>query len=272
MTFAYYPGCTLSTTAKKLDNYARLSANVLGFTLQEIENWQCCGAVFPLGTDEIAPKLAVVRALHQAKEKGLALVTLCSACFHVFKQVNHQAKNDKDFCTTIKKYDNDLDYNGEATVLHYMEVLKRYIGFDAIKEKVTTPLKGRKIGAYYGCMLLRPSEVLDFDDPENPAMFEDLLRSLGAEPVRYPYRNECCGGYCTLKDKEKTAEMSCKIVKSAMAKGAGELITACPLCQYNVTALSDEKLPIRYFTEILAEALGLTVGDGVLDVPTNSNH
>jgi len=256
-TFAYYPGCTLSTTASKLDRYARLAAAALGFALEEIENWQCCGAVFPLATDEIAPKLPAIRALNHAKEKNLPLVTLCSACHHVFKQVNHQAKNDKDFCAAIKKYDNDLDYAGEVEVLHYMEVLQQYIGFDKIKEKVTNPLKGRKIGAYYGCMLLRPSEVLQFDDPENPAIFEDFLRAIGAEPIRHPYRNECCGGYRTLKDKKKTEAMTEKVINSAAAKGANELITACPLCQYNVAALPGGALPIYYFTELLAEALGL---------------
>jgi len=256
MVFAYYPGCTLSTTAQKLDNYARLSANVLGFTLEEIENWQCCGAVFPLGTDEIAPKLPAMRALKQARDKGLPLVTLCSACFHVFKQVNHQARNDKDFCAIVQKYDNDLDYTGEVEVLHYIQVLKQYIGFDAIKQKVTAPITGRKIGAYYGCMLLRPAEVLGFDDPENPNIFEELIAALGAEPIRYPYRNECCGGYRALKDKPKTQTMCEKIVTSATRKGATELITACPLCQYNI-AQNCGNLPILYFTEILAQALGV---------------
>ena len=258
MVFSYYPGCTLSTTAKKLDSYARLTANVLGFQLQEIEDWQCCGAVFPLGTDEIAPKLAVIRALKAAQDKGHPLVTLCAACFHVFKQVNYQARHDKDFCATIKNYDSNLTYGGEVEVLHYMDVLKQYIGFDTIKEKVTNPLTGRKIGAYYGCMLLRPSHILEFDDPENPQIFEDFLKALGATPVPYPCRNECCGGYHSLQDKTKTAEMSGKVVYSATAKGATALITACPLCQYNI-AQSQQETPIYYFTEILAEALGITM-------------
>ena len=249
MVFLYYPGCTLSTTAKKLDHYARACANTLGFTLEEIENWQCCGAVFPLGTDEVAPKLAVVRALIQAQEKGLPLVTLCAACYHVFKQVNHQAQTDKDFCQTLQQYDSNLNYDGSVEVLHYMEVLQRHIGFDALKQKVTAPLTGRKIGAYYGCMLLRPSHILQFDDPENPTIFEDFIAALGATPVRYPYRNECCGGYRALNDKEKVTAMCEKIVNSATAKGAEELITACPLCQYNLGN------PALYFTEILAQAL-----------------
>ena len=106
------------------------------------------------------------------------------------------------------------------------------------------PLTGRKIGAYYGCLLLRPSSVLAFDDPENPTIIEDFIRAIGAEPVIYGYRNECCGGYISLKEKEMM--------------GAEELITACPLCLYNLnTSTSANKLPVHYFTELLAEALGL---------------
>jgi len=258
MVFSYYPGCTLSTTAERLDRYARASAQVLGFSLVELDEWQCCGAVFPLGTDEIAPKLAAVRALNQAKQKGRALVTLCSACHHVLKRVNHQARNDKDLQRILKNYDEELDYAGETEVLHYMEVLKQYIGFDVLKEKVVEPLKGRKIGAYYGCMLLRPREVMEFDDPESPVIFEDLIRALGAEAVSYPCKNECCGGYRALQDKGKVRELTGKVTSSASARGAEMLITACPLCQYN---MKDEDLPVYYFTELLAEALGVKGGE-----------
>ena len=86
------------------------------------------------------------------------------------------------------------------------------MGFDELKKKVVNPLKGRKIGAYYGCLLLRPSTVLAFDDPENPQIIEDFIRAIGAEPVVYPYRNECCGGYISLKEKEMSGRMSCNIV------------------------------------------------------------
>ena len=252
MKFLYYPGCTLSTTAKQLDHYARQSAQALGFHLEDITDWQCCGAVFPLGTDEVAPKLAVIRALLQAQEKNLPLVTLCAACFHVFKQVNHQVKTDPAFMATVTAYDPDLQYQGDVQVLHYMEVLRDHIGFATIKEKITAPLTGRHIGAYYGCMMLRPSQVMAFDDPENPSIFEDFLSALGATPVVTPYRNECCGGYRQLKDK--ATYMQEKIRQSAQAKGAEALITACPLCQFS---LHGDDMPVLYFTELLAQALNI---------------
>ncbi len=259
MRYSYYPGCTLKSKAKELDSYARISAKALGFELEEIENWQCCGGVYPLGTDEIASKLSSVRVLNDAKEKEQELVTLCSACHHVMKRVNDDMKNVEDIRTRANNYmELDEAYQGETQVLHFLEVLRDRIGFDELKKKVVNPLKGRKIGAYYGCLLLRPSEILQFDDAENPTIMEEFIRAIGATPVVYPYRNECCGGYISLKEQGLAEDMCDKIVESATGFGAETLITACPLCLYNLNKSKGEKcLSVSYITELLAEALGV---------------
>ena len=258
MKYSYYPGCTLKNKAQALDAYARASAKALGFELEEVEEWQCCGGVYPLGTDEIASKLSSVRTLNAAKEKGQDLVTLCSACHHVVKRVNDDMKNVEDIRTRANNYMQlEEPYAGETEVLHFLEVLRDRVGFDKLKEKVVNPLKGKKIGAYYGCLLLRPGKVLGFDNPENPTIIEDFIRAIGATPVVYPYRNECCGGYISLKEKEMAKSMCDKIVDSASGFGAEMLITACPLCMYNLNKSAEEKLPVVYFTELLAEALGV---------------
>ena len=258
MKYSYYPGCTLKTKAKDLDEYARKSAKVLGFDLEEVENWQCCGGVYPLGTDEIATKLSSVRTLNAAKEKGQELVTICSACHHVIKRVNDDMKNVEDIQIKANNYMKlEEPYKGETTVLHYLEVLRDRIGFDKSKEKVVCPFEGKKIGAYYGCLLLRPGKVMAFDNPENPTIMEDFIRAIGAEPVIYPYRNECCGGYISLKEPDMAKNMCNKIMESSAGFGADMLITACPLCKYNLTKNGNESLPVYYFTELLAEALGV---------------
>ena len=259
MIFSYYPGCTLKTKAKDLDIYARKSAKALGITLEELPEWQCCGAVYPMAKDEIATKLSSVRALASSKALGNDLVTMCSACHHVIKRVNEDMKNDENIRTKANNYLKlDEEYAGETNVLHYLEVLRDKVGFDELKKKVVNPLKGRKIAAYYGCLLLRPSKSMQFDNPENPSIMEDFIRALGAEPVIYPFRNECCGGYVTL-EKKSLAEKRCNmIVESAAAKEADSIITACPLCMYNLDANSTSAhLPVYYFTELLAEALGV---------------
>ncbi len=259
MIFSYYPGCTLKTKAKELDEYARKSAKVLGITLEELPDWQCCGAVYPLAQDEIATRLSSVRALVSAKDVDRDLVTLCSACHHVIKRVNHDMETNEDIRTKVNNYlELDEDYRGETNVVHYLELLRDVIGFDELRKKVINPLKGKKIGAYYGCLLLRPSKTMEFDNPENPTIMEDFIRAIGGDPVIYPYRNECCGGYIALNKKELTQERCNSIVASAIEKDADMLITACPLCMYNLDINSTEqKLPVYYFTELLAEALGV---------------
>ena len=254
MTYSYFPGCTLRNKAKDLDTYARLSAEKLGFTLEELDSWQCCGGVYPLGADEIASKLPSVRALDAAKQKGQDLVAVCSACYHVLKRVNDDMANVADIRTRANNY-MENDYAGETKVLHFLEVLRDEIGWENVKKAVVNPLTGRKIGAYYGCLLLRPGKVMAFDDPENPTILEDFIKALGAEPVIYPYRNECCGGYISLQEKEMSQKMCQKITDSAESFAADCLVTACPLCKYNLDKA--EKLPIVYFTELLAEALGV---------------
>lgn len=271
MVYSYYPGCTLKTKAKALDAYARASAKALGFGLEEIDNWQCCGGVYPLGSDEIATKLSSVRTLQAAAAKNQELVTVCSACHHVLKRVNDDMKNVPEISRKANNYQGpEYEYHGETNVIHFLELLRDRIGFDKLKEKVVNPLKGRKIGAYYGCLLLRPAGILAFDDPENPSIMEDFIRAIGAEAVVYPYRNECCGGYISLKEKELSGTMVDRIMESASYKGAQELTTACPLCRYNLTNAGSAhncaaiygtngsgKLPVTYFTELLAEALGV---------------
>ena len=258
MKYSYYPGCTLRTKAKDLDAYARASASALGFELEEVEQWQCCGGVYPLGSDEIASKLSSVRTLNAAKEKGQDLVTLCSACHHVIKRVNDDMKNVEDIRTRANNYMQlEEPYAGETEVLHFLEVLRDKVGFDKLREKVVNPLTGKKIGAYYGCLLLRPGKLLGFDNPENPTIIEDFIRAIGAEPVVYPYRNECCGGYISLKDNDLSKKMCNTVMDSAKGFEAEMLVTACPLCQYNLTKNTAGGVPVIYFTEILAEALGV---------------
>ena len=255
MKICYYPGCTLKTKAKELDAYARKSALALGVEMEEIENWQCCGAVYPLAKDEIATKLSAVRALDYAKNNGGKLLTLCSACHNVIKRVNDDMKNDQNVNFKANNYLKlNENYNGETQVIHYLEMLKNIVGFENIKKKVVNPLN-RKIGAYYGCLLLRPSGVLAFDNPENPTIIEDFITAIGGTPVKYAMRNECCGAYVSLKNPSLSKKRSEMILLSAKDKGAEEVITACPL--YNLKENGNGILPVKYFTELLAEALGV---------------
>ncbi|MGN0591925.1 MAG: CoB--CoM heterodisulfide reductase iron-sulfur subunit B family protein [Ruminococcus sp.] len=258
MTFSYFPGCTLRTKAKELDRYARISAEALGFTLEEIPDWQCCGGVYPMAKNEVATKLSSIRALASARDKGQPLVTLCSACHNVIKQVNHDMQTDSNIVMKANNYLKlEEAYQGETEVLHYLEVLRDKIGFDKLAAAVKQPLNGKKVAAYYGCLLLRPGNVMQMDNPENPKILEDFIKAIGGTPVLYPQRNECCGGYMTMEDKSVAENRSSKVMSSAEENGAEMVITACPLCLYNLKKNSGSALPVVYFTELLAQALGL---------------
>lgn len=257
MKISYYPGCTLKNKARDLDRYARESAAVLGYEFEEIENWQCCGGVYTTARDEVATKLSSVRALKYANDRNQPLITVCSACHNVIKQTNYAIQTDSAFADKVNRYmAPEAPYGGEARVYHYLEMLRDTVGFDAVKEKVVNPLKGKRIAAYYGCLLLRPNAVMKMDDPENPHIMEDLIRALGAEPVIYAMRNECCGGYVVMENPELAKRNSKAVAENAKDKGADMIITACPLCRYNLVKNGSD-IPVVYFTELLAEALGV---------------
>ena len=257
MKVSYFPGCTLKNKAKDLDAYAYRSAEALGVILEEIEDWQCCGGVFTTAQNEAATKLSSVRALKYASDRNQPLITVCSACHNVIKQTNNAVQTNKAFSDKVNRYmAEETEYRGEAEVYHYLEMLRDIIGFDKVKEKVVNSLKGKKIAAYYGCLLLRPNKVMRMDDPENPTIMEDFIRALGADAVVYARRNECCGGYISVESPESAKKNSNAIIENAKSAGAEMIITACPLCKYNLVK-SGADIPVVYFTELLAEALGV---------------
>lgn len=257
MKVSYFPGCTLKNKAKELDLYSYRAAEALGVTLEEIENWQCCGGVFTTAKNEVATKLSSVRALKAANDKDQPLITVCSACHNVIKQTNNAMQTDPEFAAKVNRYmADDNDYNGETEVYHYLEMLRDIVGFDKVKEKVVNSLNGKKIAAYYGCLLLRPNKVMRMDDPENPTIMEDLIRALGAEAVVYARRNECCGGYISVESPDAAKKNASAVIENAKAAGAEMIITACPLCKFNLEKCGTD-MPIVYFTELLAEALGV---------------
>lgn len=258
--YSYFPGCTLKNKAIELDAYARFSAEALGFELKEIEEWQCCGGVYPMSQKEVAPKLPSVRALADARDNNQDLVTLCAACYNVLKQTNDAILNDGFTAFKANTYlkEDGIEYNGETKVLHFLEILRDVIGWDNVKAAVKNPLKGKKIGAYYGCLLLRPANVMKFDDPENPQIIEDFIKAIGATPVIFAQRNECCGAYTMFEDNSIPEKRANAIISNAEDFGAEMLVTSCPLCRYNlIKNKKDSNLDVIYFTELLAEALGV---------------
>jgi len=265
MDYLYFPGCTLYTKAKNLDQTARDCSQLLGFELKELPNWTCCGATFPLSTDNIMALLPPSRILARAREQGTTLTTLCAICFNVIKRTNRLIQNDSEKREKINNFI-EMNYQGDLKVLHYLEILKQEIGFAQIKEKVKKPLAGLKAAAYYGCMLLRPFDEMEFDDKEKPTLFEEFLEAMGAEPIDFPYKIECCGSFQSVGSPEVATECGYKILGSATKNGAEVVVSTCPMCTFNIDHkqsdikqkyLDFKPIPVLYFTQLLGMAMGL---------------
>ncbi len=233
----------------------------LGVELCEIKNWQCCGGVYVTAGDEIATKLSSVRALAAARAEGMPLVTVCSACHNVIKQTNNAMRGDADFAERVNRYmaqdKNALPpYHGETEVMHYLELLRDFIGFDKRRTGGQQTACGQK-----GCRLLRlPAAAprqghADGRSRKSPHTGESYPR-VGREPVVYP---ACATNAAAVISRLRTRAEAKKAHarKSAAAHGADVIVTACPLCRYNLVR-NESAVPVVYFTEMLAEALGIT--------------
>ncbi|MBN2017965.1 MAG: CoB--CoM heterodisulfide reductase iron-sulfur subunit B family protein [Candidatus Cloacimonetes bacterium] len=268
MKLGYFPGCTLKTNAKHFEDSAMEVMKVLGHPLEEMANWICCGTVFSMTTDDLMLQLASIRNLLRAENQGYdELVALCSMCYNTLKRAKEFILNDEENLRKVNDfmYREDSAFKGTTDVVHLLSILKDRITFDAIQKKVTKPLKDLKIGAYYGCLLVRPKE-LAIDDYEDPIIMEELVDKLGGEGVVFPYRLECCGAYQTITEKDVTIKRTYEIINSAREAGCEALITSCPLCAFNLDQRQKETseeflefstMPVFYFTELMAIALGV---------------
>ncbi len=271
MGIPYYPGCTLSTKAQNYDRSGRAVAAALGIELEELAEWQCCGATFPLMVDDSMALIAPTRVLYQAQQAGERVVTLCAICFHVLRRSQALLERDPDMLERINWFI-EQEYSG-VHVVHLLEVLRDDVGWDKLAEQVVRPLTGVKVAPYYGCLLLRPHDEIGLDDPEEPTILHDLLRALGAEVVDFPFSIECCGSYLTVKEPQVSETLSMDIVASAREHGAQLIATACPLCQFNLdypqreteAGFTGNEMPVVYFTQLMAAALGLPEEDWGLD-------
>ncbi len=269
-SYSYFPGCTLRSQAAGFERSAMKVCSALGVELEELESWQCCGAVFPLASDYTIGFASPYRTLCRAHARGKDLVTLCSGCYNVLKRVNRLVATDAEVRRKLQDFVELGAYAGERKVLHLLEALKRSVALERFKEKVVNPLKGLRVGAYYGCLLLKPPDEMEFDDPEDPSIMEEFLEASGAEPVRFPMRTECCGSYLSVESPEDALGPSSAVVRSAASRGAEMIAVSCPLCLYNLERAMESgagaSIPAVYFTELLALALGATPEEaGIMD-------
>ncbi|MCF7918899.1 MAG: CoB--CoM heterodisulfide reductase iron-sulfur subunit B family protein [Candidatus Cloacimonetes bacterium] len=274
MKIPYFPGCSLKTYASGFEKSAIAAGKALDIELVELPRWNCCGVVSSLTKDDLMHHLAPVRnlmRLSDMKTSGLAdedkrLLVLCSMCMNTFKRTNLKVRENSEDLATLNDfmYLEEAKYDGSVDIVHFLELLKEY-GFDKISESVNTSLAGLKVAPYYGCMLIRPKEV-GIDDAEEPTIFENLISSLGAEPVSWHAKNQCCGSYLTVNKQDTVIKLTRRILDNAQQEKADVIVTSCPLCAFNLdsrqallqeTNPGFEPIPVLYFTQLMAIAFGL---------------
>jgi len=265
-TYSYFPGCSLEKMALSYHQSAMQTTNAVGVELEEIEDWNCCGATTYFHVDELLAYTLVARNLAMAEKAGHDMVAPCSACYKNAYFTSKYLKEDQDLSDHINyalEADN-LQYSGNIEVKHLMEVFVDDVGFEEIKERTTHPLSGLRIAPYYGCQIVRPKK--DHEDVENPQFFEELLTTIGADPVDFTYRLRCCGGSLIITSREAALTLVRDLLQSAVDKDADVIATACPLCQTNLECYqmqvnqefgTDFSIPIMYFTQLMGLAMGL---------------
>jgi len=267
MKVSYYPGCTLKTKAKNLEDSALAALKALGVELEEVPRWNCCGAVHSLADDDLIHQVAPVRDLIRAKEQGNdKLVTICSMCYNSLARANLLMRENEEKRDTINRFmDEEIDYSGEIEVVHLLSFLRDEVGWDMLHKEVKIPLKGLKVAPYYGCTLQRPKEV-GIEPAGSFKLMTDFLEALGATVVNFSAADLCCASYQILGNPEAAMDAVSLILGRALTEGAEALVMSCPLCEFNLGKKQSElvqadklskEIPTFYFTQLLALALGL---------------
>ncbi|MHC4781040.1 MAG: CoB--CoM heterodisulfide reductase iron-sulfur subunit B family protein [Planctomycetota bacterium] len=259
MKVSYYPGCSLEGTAREYGESTQAVCRHLGIELQEVPDWSCCGANAAAAADEGLGVQLALRNMALADKAGLDIVVSCAGCFSRMRWAKDAVGKHPDLAA-------DIPYKGKANLVFLLDLFNRKEIADKIREAVVKPLKGLKVAGYYGCVIVRPPGLSGMDDHENPQSIENAMKTVGAEPVDWPYKTDCCSSDLGIPRPDIQKALVGKLLDMAGEAGAEAIVTACPLCFANLDPRQDEileeglgkvKMPVFFFTELLGHALGL---------------
>jgi heterodisulfide reductase subunit B len=265
--YAYFPGCSLEKMALSYHNSTIETTKKLKVKLNELEDWNCCGATTYFHVDELLAYTLVARNLAMAEQQGLDVVAPCSACFKNMYFTRKHLNDEPDLADHINfaLEEDNLHFAGTSKVKHLLELFTQDIGAEEVQKKVTEPLIGLNVAPYYGCQILRPRK--DHENTEDPHFFEELLSATGATPVDFALKMRCCGGSLIITSRIAALGMVRNLLQNAIDSGAMLIATACPLCQVNLECYqqqvnqefgTDYRIPVLYFTQIIGLAFGIS--------------
>jgi heterodisulfide reductase subunit B len=264
--YAYFPGCSLEKIGLSYHQSSLETTSKLDIKLKELDDWNCCGATTYFHVDELLAYTLCARNLAMAEKENLDFVAPCSACFKNSFFTNKHLREDEDLADHINYAleADDLSYSGTTEVKHLIQVFVDDVGFEEIGEKVTQPLEGLKVAPYYGCQILRPRK--NGENVEEAEFFEDLLTTIGADPVPYSLKLKCCGGSLLISNREAALSMIRNLLQNAEDIGADVIATVCPMCQVNLECYQQQvnqefgtrfNVPVVYFTQLIGLAFGV---------------
>jgi heterodisulfide reductase subunit B len=266
MKYSFFPGCSMESTASDFKMSTLAVAKALGIQLEELPDWTCCGSTPAHATDALLAASLPARNLAIAEGLGRDMVVCCAACYGRLAAANLALAEDAALRAEVAE-SIGKEYSGGVKVRHFLQVLRDEVGIPEIKDAMVRSLDGLKVACYYGCLLTRPRELSIVDDPEDPQLMEEMLYALGAEPIEWPYKTECCGASFSITRTSTVERLGAQILTMAKESGADCIAVACPLCQSNLDLRQADiekstgtrfGLPVFYFTQLLGRALGLS--------------
>ena len=259
---AYYPGCSLHSTATEYDASTRAVCEALGLNLIEPHGWICCGSSAAHRSEPEEAVRLPLENLAIIEQSGFEEVTMpCAMCFSRHKAAQYEIRHDGQHKSQMDQTIGYV-YQDKVKVTTLIESITQHVGADKIAAKVKQPLKGLRIVCYYGCLLTRPPQVTEAAHPENPTNMDQLMRALGADVIDWSYKTSCCGAAHSLTRPDIVLKLSSALIEHARDAGADAIAVACPLCHTNLDARQfqmklDAPLPVLFFTQLMALALGL---------------
>ena len=269
--YLYYPGCSMESSAKAYNDSLMAIKDSLGLSLEEIHDWNCCGATEYLGVSTTPAYALISRNLALAYKQSNGMDTVvapCSACYLNLAKADHYMSERPALGVRVNKAlaAGGLNYDpGSLKIRHLLDVIINDIGLDAVQAKVTRPLHGLRVAPYLGCMVPRPDYEKRWSDYEYPDELDRLLKVLGAEVIDFPLKTHCCGGHMTQISPSTAFELIRRLISSADQYKADMMVTLCPMCQMNLDAYQGETnqhfhtnyhMPIMFFTQLIGLAFG----------------
>jgi heterodisulfide reductase subunit B2 len=263
--YAYFPGCSQEGSSAEYNDSTHAVFARFGITFEEIPDWSCCGATSAHNVNhDLSPALSM-RNLALAEPLGLDIVTPCASCYNRLKVAETSIRENPELRKKIANII-EKDFNGGVTTLNTLDLVEDHLTPQAVREKVVKKLTGLKVVCYYGCLTARPPEKLKAGNPDNPTSLDNLMEWLGADPRFWTFKTDCCGAGHTIARADIVRTLVGKLHDMAREAGADAIVTACPMCLNNIDMRQDARkgneLPVFFFTELMALAMGMSEANG----------